>query len=336
MSQAIGAVTIYEVRYAYSLMLNNYKYDSLLQNEEESMADPLATVLSHLTNLVSFRSSLRLLIIAGSIILCWVFIAPTLTPFNLPSELSLGLITVIGFSMGALTSSILFNSLDLAFNFTKKRIQNRKNKLELQKQEKEKEINTHRKIELLKSSFNDYSYKAHNIMLKLKDNDCTIALEAYHESEHNKAFMGLLESKIVIPLHRLDEKTTFCTINPIYKEVVTKLFELKHRKEVDSLFDFNPDGLKMLMKKFQKVTFDEEHIFNIPLVIYQNRYNYAPVIKYETYEVDEFIDNCNIQFYITEHHYPYICEKVGVEIRSYILGQFNEERALERLGKLNP
>lgn len=49
--------------------------------------------------------------------------------------------------------------------------------------------------------------------------------------------------------------------------------------------------LKMLMKIFQDNTFDEEHIFNIPFVSYQNRYNYQPVIKNEIYELGEFIDN---------------------------------------------
>ncbi|CAM6269260.1 hypothetical protein ENINCK372B1_05035 [Enterobacter intestinihominis] len=91
----------------------------------------------------------------------------------------------------------------------------------------------------------------------------------------------------------------------------------------------------MLMKIFQDNTFDEEHIFNIPFVSYQNRYNYQPVIKNEIYELGEFIDNCNIQFYIDEHHYPYVHEKLGAEIRSYILCNFNEERALKRLGQLH-
>lgn len=299
------------------------------------MADPLATVLTHLTNLVSFRSSLRLLIIAGSIICSWIFIGPMLNPFNLPSELSLGLITAIGFSIGALTASILFNLLDLIYNFTKKQLQIRKDKLELQKQEEEKEISERKKIDLFKSSFNDYSHQAQNIMLKLKDNDCTIGLESYHESLHNKAFRGLLESKIVLPLHRIDKETTFCTINPAYKEAVNQLFALKHQKEVDELFHSTLDGLKMLMEYFQDFKLEEEHIFNIPLVIYQDRYNYLPVIQNETYEFDDFIPNCNIQFYISEHHYPYVREKVGAEIRSFILGNFNEEGALKNLDNLH-
>ncbi|MBJ5867337.1 hypothetical protein JGL56_06300 [Salmonella enterica subsp. enterica serovar Derby] len=298
------------------------------------MADPLATVLSHLTNLVSFRSSLRLLIIAGSIICSWVFIAPMLTPFKLPSELSLGLITVIGFSIGALTYSILFNSVDFIYSSIKKRILLQKNKLELQKQAAEKEINDRKEIDLFKSSFNDYSFQAKNIMLKLNKSDSTITLEPYSDSEHNKAFMGLLESRIILPLHRLDKKTTFCTINPLYKPVINQLFEFKHRKEVDDLFDLNPDGLKMLMKNFLDFTLDENHIFRIPFVSYQNRYNYQPVIKNEIYELGEYIDNCNIQFYIDDHHYPYVHEKFGAEIRSYILGNYNEERALKRLGQL--
>lgn len=289
------------------------------------MADPLATVLTHLTNLVSFKSSLRLLIIAASIICSWVFIEPSLSPFNLPSELSLTLITVIGFSLGALASSILFSSLGLVINYTKSNVSARKNKLELQNQAIKKENADRRKIELIRSSFDDYSYSARNILLKLKDNDCTIALDSYRDSEHNQAFLGLLESKIVLPEHRLDKNTTFCTINPLYKKVIKQLFEEKHRKDVEALFDLNPEGFKGLIKKFQNLTYKEEHIFNIAYFMYNNRYNYTPVIKHELYELGEFIDNCNIQFYIPEHYYPFVCEKMGAEIRSYVLGKYSEE-----------
>ncbi|EKI30960.1 hypothetical protein, partial [Escherichia coli] len=243
------------------------------------MTDPLSTVLSHLTNLVSFRSSLRLLIIAGSIIGCWVLVEPKLGQFKIPNELSITLITIIGFSLGALLSSILFGIVDLFIRFTKEKLIVRQNKLALDKKEEEKRRNDLKKIQLLKISFNDYSHFAKAILLKLKDNDCTIQLERSTDDEHNKAFLGLLDGEIVLPLHRLDKTTTLCTINPIYRNILTDLFEQKHRKEVEDLLSSNPDGLDILLSKFKNKTYKEEHIFNIPYVIFQNRYNYTPVIK---------------------------------------------------------
>ena len=186
------------------------------------MADPIATVLSHLTNLVTFRSSLRLLIIAGSIICCWVFIEPKLSPFKLPNELSLTLITVIGFSFGALLSATLFNTLDLVIKFATKKIDLRNKQREIQ----------HKKVELFKKSFNDYSLDAKEILLKLKDNDCTIESGTTVGEAHNNALLGLLENKIILPQHRLDKRHTYCTINPLYKDAIIQAFDEKHRKEV--------------------------------------------------------------------------------------------------------
>lgn len=117
----------------------------------------------------------------------------------------------------------------------------------------------------------------------------------------------------------------FCAINPLYKKVIKQLFEEKHRKDVEALFDLNPDGFKGLIKKFQNLRYKEEHIFNIAYCMYNNRYSYTPVIKHELYELGEFIDTCNIQFYIPEHYYPLICEKMGAEIRSCVLGNYSEE-----------
>lgn len=295
------------------------------------MSDPLATILTHLTNLVSFKSSLRLLLIAGSIICSWVFIEPNLSPFNLPNELSITLITVIGFSLGALVSSILFNGFDLVINIKKNKITAKKNKLELQKKLQKKEENDHKKIELIKRSFNDYSPYAHKILLKLKDDDCTIELSS-HNDDYNTAFDGLIESKIVLIQHKLEKNTFFCTINPLYKEAIKQLFEEYHRKKVDDLFELNPVGFKMLIKKFQNSTHKEDHIFNIVNIIYKKRYDYSPIIKYDIYELGKacdnrgkVIDNLNIYFYIPDEYYPSICEKLGGEVRMFVFGNYNEE-----------
>ncbi|EJV1263976.1 hypothetical protein ACE3IK_08365 [Enterobacter hormaechei subsp. xiangfangensis] len=296
------------------------------------MADPIATVLSHLTNLVTFRSSLRLLIIAGSIICCWVFIEPKLSPFKLPNELSLTLITVIGFSFGALLSATLFNSLDLVIKFATKKIDLRNKQREIQKEEETRKANEHQKVELFKKSFNDYSLDAKEILLKLKDNDCTIESGTTVGEAHNNALLGLLENKIILPQHRLDKRHTYCTINPLYKDAIIQAFDEKHRKEVDEVFSLESNDLNMLLKKFSNKTYEDNHVFNIVHSIYRNRYNYMPVIKHEFYDEGDFIENCNIQFYVSDPHYPFVCEKLGSEIRGYILGNYNEEVVRKRRG----
>ncbi|HED3889332.1 TPA: hypothetical protein R4229_001689 [Morganella morganii] len=295
------------------------------------MSDPLATILTHLTNLVSFKSSLRLLLIAGLIICSWVFIEPNLSPFNLPSELSITLITVIGFSLGALVSSILFNGFDLVVNIKKNKITARRKKIEFQKKLQENEEYNHKKIELIKRSFNDYSSSAHEILLKLKDDDCTVTLRL-HDDNYNTAFDGLIESEVVLIQHKLEKNTFCCTINPLYKEAIKQSFEERYRKEVDELFELNPTEFNMLIKKFQNLTHKEDHVFNIVNIIYKKRYNYYPIIKFKVFELGKacdnrgkVIDNLNIYFYIPDEYYPFICEKLGGEVRKFVFGNYNEE-----------
>ncbi|KHS71858.1 hypothetical protein RC77_01765 [Pectobacterium brasiliense] len=291
------------------------------------MADPLSTALTHLTNLVSFKSSLRLLIIAGSIICCWVFIEPKLSPLKIPNELSLTLITIIGFSLGALISSILFGTFDLSKELINKKFDTIKKKAELQKKEEIKHANHIKKTDHLKGSFDDYSDYAKSILLKLKDNDCVIAMEDTTLHGHNKAFLGLLDGEIVLPLHQLDKTTTLCTINPLYKKCLNELFERKHRSEVEHLFNTNPNGFELLLEQFKDNTNSDDFIFNIASLCYENRYKYSPVINYNLSYEGDYIESCNIKFYITDHHYTYFAEKTDIPVRSYILGNYKKQKA---------
>lgn len=131
--------------------------------------------------------------------------------------------------------------------------------------------------------------------------------------------------------------TSFYIINPLYEEVIKQSFEEKHRKEVEKLFNLNPCGFDMLIKKFQNLKFQEDHIFNIVNIIYKNRYKYYPVIKHNRYslgyafdERNKVIDGLNIHFYIPDEYYSLICEKLGIEVRSYVFGNYNEEYNMKK------
>ncbi|EKM0375499.1 hypothetical protein SMY29_001592 [Cronobacter sakazakii] len=290
------------------------------------MADPLSTVLTHITNLVSFRASFRLLIIAGSIICCWIYIEPALTPLKIPSELAVTLITIIGFSIGALIAALFFGATDSLVKLITSRLNAIKERKEAEKEREAQEESNNKKIKLLINSFEEYSHYAKDILLSLTVKDCAIRLKAAPYHDYNKSFEGLLDGKIVLPLKRIDKTTTYCTINPLYKETIIELFEAKHKEEVESLFNGEFNGFEMLLAKFQEQSKPEDHIFRIENSIYENRYCYTPAIRFETYDDGEFLDNCNIQFYITDHHYPFVFEKLGGEIRHFIYGRHKPKR----------
>ncbi|ELZ9926920.1 hypothetical protein ACMW09_002039 [Cronobacter malonaticus] len=283
------------------------------------MADPLSTIFSQVANLVSFKPALRLLIIAGSIIGCWIKVEPRLDYLKIPNELSITLITTIGFSIGVLIATLIFWFYDLVTERIKDIKKSKLEKVaEIKKQQEQAQANKN-KVAMFKESFDDYSGYAKEILLKL-----TVKDSAVHINSHNeRAFLGLLESKIVLPLHRIDKTTTHCTINPIYREAVLDLFNTKFRNETQELFDKNPAGLNMLIAKFKDKTKPDNFNFNITRTVLENRYQYSPTIKFEVFDGDAFLkedDFCEIQFHITDHHYPYFIEKIGEDVRPYIFG----------------
>ncbi|MBD8118497.1 hypothetical protein IFR07_16510 [Pantoea agglomerans] len=285
------------------------------------MADPFSTFIGHLANLISFKSSLRLLIIAGSIIACWVYIRPELVPLKIPSELLVSVVVAIGFSIGALISSVIYYISDQITSAIKKLILKRREKKKELEDKENLEILNDEKNRLLINSFDEYSYSAKEILLKLLYKDCAIRIEDSNVSHFNVAFMGLLEGKIILILNRIDKKTSFCTINPIYKESLLRIYNDKHQHEVNELFSINPEGLDKLISLFKETSHSEDKLFTIDDSVYSNRYRYTPAIKFEAYSDDEFGEDCDIQFYIDDHHFPFIVEKCGPKLRGYILCQ---------------
>ena len=294
------------------------------------MADPLSPIISQLANLVTVKSCLRLLLICCCIILCWVFIQPKLLPLTLPSELTVTLITIIGFSIGALFASVLFSITDSIFKIIDCTLKKRNEQIKKYSDELARNLEKEEKLNIFKKSLEDYPQPAKKILLELTIKDSAITESNFSTDPHNKAFLGLLSNKTILPLNRIDKSTVFCTINPIYKDYLKNYFESIHRSDVENLFSNKHIlGLNLLLKRFTDTANDENYVFSIDDIVYSERYLYSPVIQFEEYEEGEFIDNCNIQFYITEHHYEYFSERFSDDIREYVLGYYNEKSELE-------
>lgn len=282
------------------------------------MADPFSTIIGQLANIVSFKSALRLLVIAGSIIACWAWVQPRLINLKIPAELLSTIIVVIGFSLGALVTSIAFSIFDSINNLLITKIEKRKQAINnLQKEEAVLEKNN-KENELLIKSFDSYSSNAKSILLKLINEDDKIDL-AYANQSYKDAFKGLIDGKIVIILKVIDKNTTFCTINPIFKDTMNNLFDKKHKREVNDLFERNPSGLDKLILLFKDNTLGGEHVFGLDADIDKNVYHFQPVIKYSNYYLGAPSEGYNVRFYIDDHHYPFMVEQLGHPLRDFIL-----------------
>ena len=282
------------------------------------MADPFSTIIGQLANIVSFKSALRLLVIAGSIIACWAWVQPRLINLQIPAELLSTIIVVIGFSLGALVTSIAFSIFDSINNLIITKIEkNKKAIIDLQKEEAVLEKNN-KENELLIKSFDIYSSDAKSILLKLISKDDKINIH-YMSQTYRDAFKGLIDGKIVIILKVIDTNTTFCTINPIFRDTINNLFDEKHKREVNDLFERNPSGLDKLILLFKDNTLGKEHVFGLDADIDKNDYYFKPVIKNESYYPGEVSEGHNVQYYIDDHHYPFMVEQLGNPLRGFVL-----------------
>ncbi|MFU0909821.1 hypothetical protein [Kluyvera intermedia] len=90
--------------------------------------------------------------------------------------------------------------------------------------------------------------------------------------------------------------------------------------------DGDNTAIKKLIDIFKNDSEKEKYVFELDDDILEDRYNFKPVIQHEIYVRGEFFENCNIQFYITDHHYPHLAEKLGGKVRDYILGHYTNRR----------
>lgn len=311
-------------------MLYNMRQDNSLCTfeSEADMADPLTPIINQLSNLVSFKSALRLLLIACGVILCWINAQPYIEKYNLPNELAITLVTIVGFSLGALTSVIIFSTFDLIKTLVSIFFKKRKDNKEKKEKSDLLAIQESERISVFKKSLEEYSFEAMQILLVLSIKDKAIQLNGWADSPTNIAFRGLQENKIIIILEAIDKKTFFCTINPFFKKVIVDYFNKKHTDEINILISSENEGFKVIMELFKKKEKEEMHVFELGIDVYSERYFLTPVIKHEEYEINEFKENCNIQFYIENHYHKLLEEITHSELRYCFLANFDDKRMI--------
>lgn len=290
------------------------------------MTDPLTPIINQLANLVSFKSALRLLLIAFGIIICWIHLQSYLENFKLPNELSITLVTIIGFSFGALISAILFTTFDyikkMAYYFYNKK-QEKKEHL------KKMALITNQKAErisIFKQSFEEYSHEAKNILFQLTIKDKALKITDWQDSETNITFKGLHENKIIIILEKIDKKTFFCTINPLYKAFLNDYFKEQHKKHLHDVMSRELASFNILLVFFKNTEKDENHVFKIGIDVYSERYSHTPVILHEDCEIGDYEEECNTVYSIPDQYHELLSKIMGVELRYYILANVDELR----------
>ncbi|UWS30315.1 hypothetical protein [Erwinia pyrifoliae] len=170
------------------------------------MADPLTPIINQLANIFSFKSALRLLLIAAGVIVCWVKLPQHLMHYHLPSELSITLVTLVGFALGALFSSLIFSVSEYFLRKFYQHLDNKKKRAEIRHQEILIEEKNVEKIAIFKRSFVKYSPYAKEILVTILRKDTAIKEDDFDNSPRNLSFRGLVKNEIVTPLEQIEKK----------------------------------------------------------------------------------------------------------------------------------
>lgn len=298
------------------------------------MADPITPLLNFFSSLLTAKASLRLLITILFVVLCFTNVQPYFLKFNIPSEFSATLAVLIGFATGSLTSSFLFSLYDNALKLIKNLTNKRKLKIEKLALEKHKIEENNKKIEMLQKSLHYYSEDAQKILIKLLKDDSSLELGCHIQTDN--AITGMIDSEVILVIDKIEKTKLFCTINPIYRECISKHFDNIFSNDIDDFFIELPDGAELLIKLFSNKIEDDSHVFTIPNEFYDYRFNFEPIFLNKTYSSREkvryegkLINDCAIHFCINSNHYDLLCKKLGVELREFILCKFEPNEIKE-------
>lgn len=298
------------------------------------MADPITPLLNYLSNLLTAKASLRLLITILFVVFCFTNVQPYLLKFNIPSEFSATLAVLIGFAIGSLTSSFLFSLYDNALKLIKNIANKRKLKVEKLASEQNEIQENNKKIEILQKSLYYYSEDAQKILIKLLNDDSSLELGCHLQTDN--AIRGMIDGEVILVIDKIEKTRLFCTINPIYRECISKHFDDIFANDLDDFFMDIPDGAELLINLFSNKIEDDSHVFTIPNDFYNYRFNFKPIFLNETYSVmvkvrfgGKLITDCDIQFYINPNHYELLCKKLGVELREFILCRYEHKEIKE-------
>lgn len=179
-----------------------------------------------------------------------------------------------------------------------------------------------------------YSEDAKKILIKLLKDDSSLELGRHIHTDN--AIRGMIDGEVILVIDKIEKTRLFCTINPIYRECISKHFDDIFTIDLDDFFIEMPDGAELLIKLFSNKIEDDSHIFTIPNDFYNYRFNFEPIFLNETYSSrvkvryeGKLITDCEIQFYINSNHYDLLCKKLGVELREFILCKYEHNEINE-------
>lgn len=224
------------------------------------MSETTSSLIKIISAITSARTAFKLLIIAFSLFVCWINLPSYLALYDIPSEISFAIITLIGCGGGALTSSFL------SFLFGK--YENCKAESDKKKQTENK--NTEYKKEF-EEVFNHYSYDKRAVLRQLTVRDTVYNLSANQSGIGKDPKIEILELAGYIKRKgKVDSGSTLYTINPLIREYVSMQWKEEITSNMDEFFSTTTEFKDFILKSLESEPSDPNHHFAIENEIFEN------------------------------------------------------------------
>ncbi|CAI1516490.1 hypothetical protein ACJ8LH_11875 [Serratia sp. CY49633] len=244
------------------------------------MNDFITPIIKLLSSLVSVRAAFRYLFVASGLLLSWVKIAPALSLYNLPGQISGIVTTLFGVGLGTIVSAIIFSAVDGVLSIIKE--SNRK-KLEIAQAEEERQKDKKAIdafVTRFQKNFGHYDAKAREIIEILNEKERTFTTEqAFTSDTGPEALKGLLNNSVIQVVMPINKHTAVYKINPLLKEWVHQYFYNMHKNNTNEfLKDLNPSKAFLLDIMAERSEYPKEPL-PYPKDFFKNPYMFMPCFE---------------------------------------------------------
>lgn len=235
------------------------------------MSDISGTVIKLLSSFVSPKSSFKIILIAASITLFWLYFQPELLAFNLPAELTSLVTLLVGVGIGSLVCDLIFFSCTATY----KAYQG----IHLKKLSAIQEAREKAKILDLELVFVDQfkeAYKHYNRPMKQVLRELVTGNKPYSDTS---IVMSLHRNKTILKVSRIDSDKWLYTINPLLLPHVKEQWEAEIETGInDFLIDMSPLKVRCLnILELSESSFDGK-TKKLEKSLFTDRYQLQPVI----------------------------------------------------------
>lgn len=244
------------------------------------MGDVAGTVIKLLSSLLSPKSSFKIILIAASIVLFWLYLQPELLKFNLPAELTSLVTLLVGVGIGSLVCDLFTVVFTKIYKACQSVHLKKVDAIQKEKEESRRLDQERAFVEQFQEAYEHYDLHMKQALRGLiKEN------KPYHD---NVTVMSLHHNKTIVKVSRIDGSKTLYSINPLIASHVKEQWDNEINAGInDFLTVMSPLKNSCLeLLELSESSFDGK-VRKLKKSLFVNRHELNPVISTTFVSIEE-------------------------------------------------